>query len=162
MDGASGQWRKGKRGKRGVLFPLLEIGIVHHDGVVLGDKFGCFFFGRFVPYLTPNLIVACIASPPLLAYAGVRFKNLVLPRDRGITREGAMQEFLVEPKVQGEGVLRIVAYDEVYIIIGEGCPTGKGDGALHVGKDVEAVSPAFLYGQGAVERYPIEKIAQLT
>ena len=59
-------------------------------------------------------------------------------------------------------MLRIVAYDEVYIIIGEGCSTGKGDGALHVGKDVEAVPPAFLYGQGAVERYPIEKIAQLT
>ena len=73
-----------------------------------------------------------------------------------------MQESLVEPKVQGEGVLRIVAYDEVYIIIGEGCSTGKGDGALHVGEDVEAVPPAFLYGQGAVERYPIEKIAQLT
>ena len=94
-----GNGERGVRGERGVLFPLFEIGIVHHDGVVLGNKFGCFFFGRFVPYLTPNLIVACIASPPLLAYAGVCFKNLILPRDRGITREGAMQEFLVEPKV---------------------------------------------------------------
>ena len=90
MDGASGQWRKGKRGKRGVLFPLLEIGIVHHDGVVLGNKFGSFLLGRFVPHLTPNLIVACIASPPLLAYAGVCLKNLVLPRERNIAREGAM------------------------------------------------------------------------
>ena len=99
MDGTSGQWRKGKRGERGVLFPLFEIGIVHHDGVVLGNKFGCFFFGRFVPYLTPNLIVACIAPPPLLAYAGVCLKNLVLPREGNVAREGAMQEILVKPKV---------------------------------------------------------------
>lgn len=98
MEGLFGNG-KGERGERGVLFPLLEIGIVHHDGVVLGDKFGCFLFCYFVSYLTPNLIVACIASPPLLAYTGVCLKHLVLPRDRGITREGAMQEFLVKPKV---------------------------------------------------------------
>ena len=98
MEGLFGNGTGGE-GRKSVLFTLLEIGIVHHDGVVLGNKFGCFFFGRFVPYFTPNLIVACIASPPLLVYAGVCFKNLVLPRDRGITREGAMQEFLVEPKV---------------------------------------------------------------
>ena len=58
--------------------------------------------------------------------------------------------------MQREGVLRIVTYHEVYIIIGEGCPAGKGDSALHIGKDIEAVPPAFLYGQGAVERDPIE------
>ena len=81
---------KGERGERGVLFPLLEIGVVHHDGVVLGDKFGRFLFSRFVPHLTPNLIVACIASPPLLAYAGVCLKHLVLPREGNIAREGAM------------------------------------------------------------------------
>ena len=90
MDGASGQWRKGERGEWGVLFPLLEIGIVHHDGVVFGNKFGSFLFGRFVSYLTPNLIVARVAAPPLLTYASVCLKYLVLPRERGITREGAM------------------------------------------------------------------------
>ena len=89
MEGLFGNG-KVREGRKSVLFTLLEIGIVHHDGVVLGNKFGCFLFSRFVSYLTPNLIVTCIASPPLLAYASICLKYLVLPRVGGIAREGAM------------------------------------------------------------------------
>jgi len=68
---------------------------------------------------------------------------------------------IVHPELEVEGLIRIVAKAEVYIVIGEGRSRPEGYRAVDIGEDVEGVAVTLRDGKRAMCHEPEEQVTEL-